>query len=405
MTKKQTVQETKVKAIKKIWRTLEQDRMVIIVYGGAGSGKSYTTALYLITTALQEPELHILVSRKANPSLKLSAWQLVKNLLDKLEVPYTVKYSEQTITLPNSSVFVFRGMDDSEKIKSMEFHYAWLEEATEFEQEDFLQVKLRLRRARPSGRKNKVILTFNPVPSWIQSYFFEEKREPDVAVVQTTYLDNPFLSKEYITLLQQLKHQSKTHYQIYVLGEFTIPEHIVYDNWETLDKNEMPAEFDEIIYGVDFGFNNPSAVLKIGLKDGDVYVLDEIYRQYLTNADLIELLKTFVHDKRAVLYCDSAEPQRIEELRRADFSAQASNKNVKDGIDFLKRRTIYITKHCTNTLREIKTYSWKHDVKGNVTDEPVKFDDHTMDALRYAVYTHMHYAGTKIFDKQEWGVF
>lgn len=183
--------------------------------------------------------------------------------------------------------------------------------------------------------------------------------------------------------MERLIEQDMRYYKIYVEGEFADLEHLIFHNFQIV--SVLPSEFDEIIYGVDFGFNNPSAVLKIGLKDGDVYVLDEIYRQYLTNADLIELLKTFVHDKRAVLYCDSAEPQRIEELRRAGFSAQASNKNVKDGIDFLKRRTIYIAKHCTNTLREIRTYSWKHDVEGNVTDEPVKFGDHTMDALRYAI--------------------
>ena len=386
MTKKQTVQATKVKAIKKIWRTLEQDKTVIIVYGSAGAGKSYTTALWLIIKSLEWSNLHVLITRKTNPSLKMSALMLVRNYLDEMNIPSEYRVADQMIILPNHSVLFFRGMDDPEKIKSSEFNLIWMEEATEFSLEDYMQLKLRLRRERV-GFKNKIILTFNPVPSWLKDYFFDFKREEDVAICKVTYKDNPFLNEEYKRVLEELANQSKEHYAIYALGEWAQLDTLVYNNYEIIELTQLPTEFDAVLYGVDFGYNNPTAVLRIGLRDDNVYVLDELYRTHLTNNELIDLLKTFVRERDAVLYCDN-EPQRIEELRRAGFNAEPADKNVKMGIDFLKRRRIYILKHCVNTIKEIRTYSYKRDLKGNVTDEPLKFNDHTVDALRYAVYTY-----------------
>lgn len=151
----------------------------------------------------------------------------------------------------------------------------------------------------------------------------------------------------------------------------------------------MPESFDEIIYGIDFGYNNPTACLKIEIKDQEVWIVDEIYKTHLTNADLIEELKSFVNEKSAYMYCDSAEPNRIEEISRAGFNAMPADKSVKDGIDFVKRQKLHIYKNCVNTIKEIKNYKWKEDKNGNVLDEPVKFLDHSMDAMRYAIYTHL----------------
>lgn len=380
--------------IHKIWKALISNKKVVIAYGGAGSGKSYTVAQYLIVTALQYPDLRAFITRKTNPSLRLSTWKLMTELLSEYEIPHTVFAGEQTIAFPNGSVFVFRGMDDPEKLKSTEFNIAWMEEATEFDLQDYLQVKLRLRRKAVKGFTNKVILSFNPVPSWVKGYFFEEKRENDIEIVRVTYKDNPFLHSEYIEVLEALREQSKIHYQIYVLGEFAVPEHIVFSNWETVD--ELPSSFDDVVYGIDFGYNNPTAVLKIGLMDDNVYVLDEVYKQYLTNADLIGVLESFVDNKRRFIYADSSEPQRIEEIRRAGFNIFPAKKDVKLGIDFLKRKKIYIARHCVNTLKEIKLYSWKQNNNGDVLDEPVKINDHTMDALRYAVYSYYNYHGGKV---------
>lgn len=381
----QMMTEVKVKAIKKIWRFLRTTPYKVnLIYGGAGAGKSYTVAQYIVYLFLYAKNKHILVTRKTNPSLRLTAYRLVLNLLDQYQIPYENHKAEQILEFkPQRNLIFFRGLDDPEKIKSAEFNYIWMEEATEFAVEEYQQLKLRLRRNTMDHRRNQMFLTFNPVPSWIKEYFFDERKEDDIGILRVTYKDNPFLDKEYIRLLEELAEQDKTYHKIYALGEFAMPEHLIYTHYMVEDR--APDVFDDIIYGVDFGYNNPTAVLKIGMKDKEFWILDEIYQTHLTNTDLIDLLKEFVHSKTAMMYCDSAEPQRIQELRRAGFNAQPAEKDVKLGIDVVKRHKLHIIKTCTNTIKEIQLYRWKQDAQGNILDQPVKFNDHAMDALRYAI--------------------
>ena len=378
-----------VKVIKKIYDFLENSKAKnVIIYGGAGAGKSFTLAQFLIfERLLKYKNKRFLFTRKYNPSLKLSVIKLIRELLHEYNIPFEENKAEQVFSFPYlRSEIVFRGIDDAEKLKSAEFNYIWLEEATEFNMEDYQQLRLRLRRAN-AGQRNQIYLTFNPIGknNWIYKYFFE-KKQPDTQILHTNFLDNPFLDEEYINILQNLKEQDHRFYQIYTLGEFADLDHLVYNNWEVI--SELPNRFDEIIYGLDFGYNNPTALLQIGIYDDEIYIIKELYKNHLTNADLIREMKHFV-DKRGIIYADSAEPARIEEIKRAGFWIKPAEKSVKDGIDFVKRHRIHVHSSCVNTIQEIETYSWKKK-DDQILDEPVKFNDHSMDALRYAVYTHMH---------------
>ena len=368
-----------IKTIKKIYDFLEQTKSkTVIVYGGAGSGKSYTVALFLIEKFLHESNKHFLITRKTNPSLKLTSYALMLNFLSEIGVPFELNKSEQVIQF-NKNVMVFRGMDDPEKIKSAEFNYVWMEEATEFSLDDYRQLTLRLRRY--TNSRNQMYLTFNPLKTtWLYKEFFAQSKE-DTAILKTNYKDNPFLSTEYIETLEGLKNEDETYYKIYALGDFASPEGTIYTNFDIVHAPKCDQ-----IYGIDFGYNNPSAVLKIGIKDGEYFIMDEIYQTRLTNAELIERLKTFVD--RSPVYADAAEPNRIEEIRQAGFNIYAADKSVKDGIDCVKRQKLHIDPKCVNTLKEIEGYKWRQDKDGNSLDDPVKYMDHAMDALRYAIYTH-----------------
>ncbi len=382
--------EARVRVIKKIYAFLQecQKQKEIIVYGGAGSGKSYTVAQFLIIEKLlSNRNKRLLVTRKYNPSLRVTTWKLIHELLDEFEIPYIENKTEQVLQLPRRNEIYFRGLDDAEKIKSSEFNYIWMEEATEFDYEDYLQLKLRLRRA--TNSVNQMYLTFNPVAGWTQKQFFEQEND-DIAILHTTYLDNPFLDIEYTKMLEFLKDQDEAYYQIYTLGRYAILRNKIYSNYQIVSK--VPENFDEIIYGVDFGYNNPSVILEIGLKDDNIYITKELYETRLTNEELIEKLKYFVNGKNAEIYADSAEPARIEEIARAGFNVYPAKKDVKDGIDYIKRKKIYINENCINTIKEIQSYKWKEKKDGEILDEPVKFLDHAMDALRYAVYTHQNQA-------------
>jgi phage terminase large subunit len=169
------------------------------------------------------------------------------------------------------------------------------------------------------------------------------------------------------------------------LGLWGKLENIIYSNWEVV--REYPESYDEVIYGLDFGFNNPTALIEIRIKDKQLYLREIIYLTGLTNNQLIEKLK--VENIKGSIYADSAEPARIEEIRQAGFNIYPAVKDVLDGIDFVKRYKLHIY-NSENIVKEISQYSYKKDKNGNVLEEPIKYLDHTLDGIRYGIFTHLN---------------
>lgn len=381
-------------AFKKIYRNESRYR---VLYGGAGSGKSYFIAQEIILNMIMSGDYDYLIVRKVGRTIRHSVFRLLQSIISEwnLNDYFTINKSDMHITSSSGSVLISSGLDDVEKLKSIaNITNIWIEEASEITQEDFQQLDLRLRGK--SKINKQITLSFNPVSSqsWLKRYFFD--REPEnTTIIKTTYKDNRFIDEEYKKVIEELKETDYTYYQIYGLGNWGTPGNLIYHNYKVTEN--MPEQFDEIIYGLDFGYNNPSALVKVGLKDKNVYILQELYESKLTNADLIEKLKSLIENKNSNIYGDTAEPQRIEEISRAGYNIYPSDKSVKDGIDYVKRQKIYIHPDCDNVIAEMQTYKWKEDRNGNVLDEPVKFRDHLMDALRYCLYTHSKTADPSIY--------
>lgn len=359
----------------------------LFLVGGAGSGKSYAIAQHLILNKLvKEKNIRILVTRKTLPSLRASAYLLFMDLIKKYKIPHVLNKSELTLKVSSSTV-MFKGLDDPEKIKSADFNYIWGEEATDFNHADYMQLNLRLRRKNDNA-ENQCYFSFNPVDELSFLKKTVEMPSDEMAVNYTTYKDNAFLGKEYIKEIENLKNQDETYYKIYALGQWATPKNIVYTNWDIIE--ELPEAPDETIYGLDFGYNNPTALVRILAKDQEYYEEECLYDSELTNEDLIQLLRDIIPNKNDCIYADCAEPNRIEEIKRAGYNIHPSDKSVKDGIDFVKRAKIHIHKNSANLIKEKRSYKWKEDKDGNVLDEPLKYADHIMDAERYALYTHFN---------------
>ena len=367
---------------------LHNDKRYEIFYGGAGSGKSYFVAQKKVYQHLKEKGHKTLIVRKVARSNRHSTFDLIKSIIYswRLSNLFKIKENDMEIKCVNGNHMIFTGLDDVEKLKSIAgITDMWIEEATEITESDFEQLNLRLRGK--SKFPKQITLTFNPISSshWLKKRFFDRKTD-DASILMTTYKDNKFIDTDYRKVLEELKEQDEMFYRIYALGEWGVLENLVYSNYEVV--SDVPDHFDEVIYGLDFGYNNPTALVKIGILDERLYILDEMYERGLTNADLIDQLRRIVESTNSSIYADSAEPNRIEEIRRAGFNIYPANKSVKDGIDFVKRHRLYIHASCTNVIKEIESYKWKKDKDGNVLEEPIKFMDHAMDAIRYAIFTH-----------------
>ena len=334
-----------------------------------------------------------MVTRKTGPSLKATTWKMMRNILSDFHYQegrdFHLNRTDKELEAPNGNVMRFTPIDDPQKIKSASYNVVYVEEITEFTEEDHFFIKNTIRRPNNTGYRNKIIMTFNPVDinHWVWQKHVITADPQKTAIIHSTHWDNPFLPQAYRDQLESLIAQDENFYRIYTLGEPGVLEHTIYRNYVTASAPPFNPNVDETIYGLDFGFNNPSCLMEVRLRDTEPFVKELIYESRLTNGQLIDRMNGLNLDKDLPYYCDSAEPARIEELRQAGYNAIAADKSVKDGIDYVKRHRIHIDPGSTNTLNEIPAYSYRK--KGEqVLDEPVKFRDHAMDAIRYAVYTH-----------------
>ena len=360
-----------------------------VLYGGAGSGKSVFVAQDEIERAARDGQ-RVLVVRKVHRTLRHSTYQLFIDIIsgmDRLHM-VDVRKTEMRIDFPSGGAILHAGLDDPEKIKSIAgIDRIWIEEANELSKNDFQLLDLRLRGE--SKFKRQISITFNPVPSWIKGYLVERTDEDsphaeDVYVQKTTYRDNPFLDDTYGRILENLPEDLRKIYESGEWGEYI--KGLIYPSYQVMDSEIEKPDF----YGLDFGYNAPSCLMAMQNHDPDMHVQELLYQSHLTNTDLIGELNVLIKDKRIPIYCDSAEPARIEELVRAGFNAWPADKSVNDGIDTVKRYVLHIHRGSQNTLNEIQEYKWDEDRKtGEAIDKPVKRKDHAMDSVRYGVHTHL----------------
>jgi phage terminase large subunit len=395
----ETDTEIAIEATTIFYKTQGSKKTIVVNRGGAGSGKSHSIAQLLLYKFFNEQEKRILILRKTLPSLRISTLTLMNQLMNDYSLKDRIV--EEKVHLNwyhNGSIIHYQGLDDPEKVKSAEFNYIWLEEATEFTWEEYQTIKLRLRAESKDKIPNQIFLSFNPIDErhWIKEKLVEDTTQ-DTKEIVSNYKDNPFLPAEYIKDLENLQLQDISFYNVYTLGNWGKLENIIYKNWTTCDWMPDVSAVDKVFYGLDFGYNDPSALIECRVKGKDVWERELLYHTKLTNSDLIKKLQELIPEEKRqkhYIFADSAEPDRIKEIKDAGFKIKPAIKLVSNGIDIVKRFNVHIMSESLNLIKEKRAYSWKKDRNGNVTDEPIGIWDHLMSAERYALHTGTKGGGT-----------
>lgn len=389
------------------FKEVDQSRKrYIVMKGSAGSGKSVDTAQHYILRLLKDKGRNLVCIRKSDITNRDSTYAELTGAIyrmfgDKAEQYWHIKQSPLQITCKvNGNQIIFRGVNDMkqrEKLKSITFQKGkltdvWIEEATELTQSDFEIIDDRLRGELPPGQFYQIRMTFNPVNKshWIKKVFFDTPDE-NVLTHHSTYLMNRFIDEAYHARMERRRLVDPEGYQIYGLGDWGEIGGLILHNWEIKDISRNLNDYDDIALGQDFGFNHANAILLLGIKDDNIYILDEIYEFEKDTSEIIEIAKRRDLPMKKQLWCDSAEPDRIKEWTKAGFRAKGVDKGGSKGsvnaqIDWLKQRFIYVHPHCVNTIKEMQQWKWKKDDKtGEYLDEPVPIQDDAMAALRYGV--------------------
>lgn len=375
------------------YELIDDKTRFLLITGSAGSGKTIFCCFKTIMYAVEHPKARVGVFRSTLPALRETAWLEIRTLLTNLGIEFKENKSNAIITLTNESTISFTPLDDDRKIRSLNLDYIFIEQCEEVGEEVFDELALRLRGEVSLADYGQVLLIAQPEARthWIYKRFYQIKvNDPDYKVEHFSYLENPYLKEEQKRYYEGLRETNYDRWRTHALGEWiTSSKQIFTNNWSVgFDR----TYFNFYVAGIDFGWNVESAFLLIGFYDDEAYVLDEVYAPELTNEDLIDEINHVLsrhqlnYDDLDAIYCDSASPDRIEVLSRAGLPCYPSVKDVKAKIDTTRETKIHIKEECVNLIRELPNYQWKKDRDGNVLDEPVKKDDHAIDALCYAVY-------------------
>ena len=367
-----------------------------IAWGGAGSGKSHIVARKILYRMLNESDVkhNFLIIRKVDRTIKKSVWTLIKNIISIWGLTKQFHFNQTDRTMiykPTGSQFMFSGLDDVEKLKSIEgVTSIWVEEATELLQEDFEQLDLRLRGE--FGCLKQIILTFNPISDqhWIKKIFFDDPID-GVYTLKTTYLDNAFIDDEYKMVMNNKKKSNPRYYGIYALGNWGTAEGLIFNNVTQRLIKPFEIEGLKCYQGLDFGYtNDPTAFSQSYVDDINkkIYIYDGFYQKGMSNAQIAaEITRMLAHKHKTV--ADSSEPKSIDYIKGKGVRMQGALKgtdSINTGIDFLLEYEIIVNAHLVEFMTEFDNYAWAIDKKTNKpTNKPIDDFNHFIDGLRYAV--------------------
>lgn len=386
----------------------DYDTFTEVHYGGASSGKSHGVFQKIVIKALKDwkKPRKILVLRKVGATVRDSVFADVQATLSYFGILNMCKINMSAfrIELPNGAEFIFKGMDNPEKIKSIKgISDVVMEEASEFTLDDYTQLTLRLRDK--AHKQKQIYLMFNPVSkaNWVYNAFFVKKPKNTV-VYQTTYKDNRFLDALTRENIEELANRNEAYYKIYALGEFATLDKLVFPKYTKVLLNKDDLRQIASYFGLDYGFiNDPSAFMHVKIDDDRkrLYVVEEYVKKGLTNDKIAESITALGYAKEQIR-ADSAEKKSNQELRNLGIGRVIDVKkgagSVMQGIQYLLQYEWIVDERCVKTIEELENYTWKKDKATNeYINEPVDSYNHCLDAIRYAIQDKITKSKIKTF--------
>lgn len=372
-----------------------------VYYGGAGSGKSDEIVQKTLTYFMIWKGFNGMVVRQTGADNHDSTFALYCQIINRwgLNAYFKVnksKGSEEIVFLGNDNKIIFKGLDSVEKRKGVTFstgilQWIWIEEANETTETNLNQLDIRLRGA---SKLPKIrLISFNPIDEnhWLKRRFFDiPMDEAEGFTLKTTYKDNEYLTEADRKALEKYKDIDEYYYQVYCLGNWgNISKSKVFANIIIEDFDYELEDFQNVRYGMDYGYIHASTLMGSGYRDGDLYIFIENYFKEHTNREFIRKVDGTDFNRREEITADSAEPDRIREWCDEGYDVTGAKKgknSLKDGIDYLQSiPKIHIHKtNCPNASREFLSFKRRELKDGTITEQFVELDDDTIAAVRYS---------------------
>ena len=357
-------------------KLLESQNRISVFQGSSRASKTYNILIYWVYRLLSEENKILSIVRKTGPAMKGSVLRDLKEILDKFGIyhPDNWKVVDGVYLLPGGNMIEWFACDDEAKVRGRSRDYLFINEATEVSFEEFQQLILRTR--------EKIVIDFNP--SLMESYLYDLEQREDCDYHIITYKDNPFLPLDQIREIERLKDVDDNLWRVFGLGQRGNPESLVFPKFESYEYLPIGAEL--LGRGMDFGYHDPTTLIEVYHRDDEIYLKEVMYAKGYTVPDIAFAMQHHNIPKWDYVWCDSAEPMLIADLKRHGFLAKAvSKQSILSGIEKIKRHKIFIHKDSENLKKEFQSYSWRKDSSGKMMDVPEDKNNHGIDAVRYVL--------------------
>ena len=364
----------------------ELGKRIVVAQGGSRSGKTFNILIYWVYKLLQEQNKTLSIVRKTLPSLKNSVLKDLIQVLEMFEMydPNKLHKQEGYYEL-GSNIINWMSVDEPQKIRGVKRDYLYCNESNELKIEDWNQLIFRT--------ADKIICDLNP--SELSSWVYDLQDRDDCYYFKTTWRDNPFVDKNIIKELESLKDKDENLYRIYNMGEKGLATQLVFTKYNTIE--HIPEGLKLLGRGMDFGYNSPTAFVEVYKDEDNLYFKELLYVKGMTMPDIVHKLDGLGIDKTDTIWCDSASPQNIEDLKRNKWNAKPVNKkSILHGIDLIRRHHIFIEGSSKNIISEFGSYRFKEDKDGNLLDTPEDDNNHTIDSIRYVLESTINKGNRKI---------
>lgn len=340
------------------------------------------------------------------------AWNELKN--DCKDAAESINESRLEVRLVNGSLIILRGWEAIETLRGQKFDLVVLDEVAMMRNFWLMWQEV----VRPTLTDNKGEGLFISTPKGFNHFydlFNMQEKDPDFKSFHFSSYDNPHLPKEEIDKARQELTENRFGQEY--LADFRKMEGLVYKEFDrqihVIDPKSIDDKnFAEIYVGVDYGFTNPAAVLTIKRDGSDCYyITDESYKRGQTDPQTNEYVAAIPAHK---VYPDPEAASAVEELKKKIRTVREVVKgkdSVKNGIDkvreLFKAKKLFVCSNCVSTIEELETYSYPDKKPDrNEYEDPIKENDHAMDAMRYVIMmtylsavnqsAHVHYSQSSL---------
>lgn len=374
MSYKQTTALKKIRGLK---------NRIKVIQGGSSAGKTISILILLIDKCIKEPGLEVSVVSESIPHLRRGCVKDFLKIMKETGRYISNNYNKTLLRyeFTNGSYIEFFSADSEEKLRGGRRKILYINECNSIQYESYLQLAIRT--------TGDIYLDYNPSAKfWVHT---EVINQPDTDFIVLTYKDNQALSNDVVMMLEQNRYKALTSTywdnwcKVYLDGEIGSVEGTIYSDYIVIDK--VPEDARLLCYGLDFGFSqDPLALVGIYKYDDNLVIDEVIYRSGVLNSELSSLMKQ--NNVTGEIFCDSAEPKSIAELKRYGHQVKPVEKgrdSIKFGIQLVQEYKLLVTRRSINILEELSKYMYKKNRNGGYDPEPMDMYNHAMDAMRYGV--------------------